>query len=106
DVSGASGQATLAAAGSGYFSGGTLVNRPLTSTNSSAGGTISIAAVLGAVLEGNLVGRSGGGDAAGGTLSITLTPHSGSGLSLIPIGYWPVAQNSYIVLQSTLQPGD
>jgi hypothetical protein len=77
DVSGASGHATLAAAGVFGFGGGIgAQSAVVTSTVWSAGGTISISAVLGAVLEGTLVGRSGGGNAAGGTLQVSLTPHS------------------------------
>jgi filamentous hemagglutinin len=114
DVSGATGNSTLAAAGPGFAGGGAgLSGGAATSTVASAGGTISISAVLGAVLEGALEGRSGGENVAGGTLGVSLTPHNinksntvGADGLAVPGGYWPRVENSYITLQSTLQPGD
>ena len=71
DVSGTSGISSLEPAGSVstralFGSAGLLGTSPV----SSAAGTIAISAVIGGVLEGNLLGESGGGDAAGGTLSL------------------------------------
>jgi hypothetical protein len=106
DVSGASGPSSFAAAGSGATAEPSLlVPSAQTYTAFSAGGTISIAAQVGAVLEGALLGASGGGNAAGGTLSLTLAAHGGNVLGAAG-GIWPAIENTYIVLQSTLRPGD
>jgi filamentous hemagglutinin family protein len=107
DVSGTSGAATLLAAGAsnastlfGAGAGGAFANV------ASAAGTISISALVGGVLEGNLLAASGGGNASGGTLSLAQSGHGPGGGSTVPGGIWPAVENTYIVLQQTLQPGD
>jgi filamentous hemagglutinin family protein len=107
DVSGTSGVATLLAAGAsnastlfGASASGAFANV------ASAAGTISISALVGGVLEGNLLAESGGGNASGGTLSLTQSGHGPGGGSSVPGGIWPAVENTYIVLQQTLQPGD
>ena len=107
DVSGVSGVSSLAPAGSGSagFAPLTAPNLERTFAASSAGGAISISAVLGGVLEGTLLGESGGANAAGGTLSVSLAAHPG-GNQNNPFGYWPTIENTYIILQQSLQPGD
>src|SRR5262249_49987721 len=108
DGSGASGFASLAAAGSGSIFSGQLfaLNPAATSPVSSAGGTISISAVLGGALEGELLGASGGGNAAGGTLSLSLAAHGPGAVTDVPGGYWPAIENTYITFWQSLQPGD
>jgi hypothetical protein len=120
DVSGAAGQSTLLAAGA--FNGGNALQLSgglsATAPIASAGGTVSISAVLGAALEGTILDHGGGADVAGGTLSITMAPHASGPYALtanapvvnIPTGYWPQSEDTFIVLQPTvgdsqLQPG-
>jgi filamentous hemagglutinin len=121
DVSGAAGQSTLLAAGA--FNGGSSLgfgSRLLsTAPIASDGGTISISAVLGAALEGTLLGQAGGAGAVGGTLSVAMAVHdfivyAPSGASIpvnIPTGFWPAGEPTTITLQPTvsdsqIKPGD
>jgi hypothetical protein len=75
--------------------------------------------VLGAALEGSLLGYGGGNGAVGGTLSVTMDSH-GSKVGnppgspfvnvTIPDGFWPQVEDTFIVLQPTvgdsqIQPG-
>ncbi|MTD94380.1 filamentous hemagglutinin N-terminal domain-containing protein [Hyphomicrobium sp. xq] len=108
DVSGTAGQSTLRAAGS--FEPGRppftdAATQAETFPVSSAGGAISISAVLGAALEGTLLGNAGGAGSAGGSLSITLAAHGGkvdeAGVAT-PTGYWPAIEATNIVLQPTV----
>ena len=104
DVSGTSGLSSFAAAGSGPPAGSSVFVLPdQTYAAFSAGGTISISAQVGAVLEGALSGASGGSNAAGGTLSLTLAAHGGNPSNGGQTGgIWPAIENTYIVVQSTL----
>jgi hypothetical protein len=105
DVSGASGLSSLGAAGSGNPFGGRIAGASTASTFpvASAGGTVSISAVLGAILEGKLLGQSGGGNASGGTLNVALAPHGGSAEDPTTNGGpWPNTEDTYIVLEQTI----
>jgi filamentous hemagglutinin family protein len=106
NVSGTSGVSTLAAAGSSAASGnGLLASGANSYPVSSAGGTISITALVGGVVEGNLWGLSGGGNAAGGTLSVAMTAHGENANTGGPDNIWPNVENSYLILEPTLSPG-
>jgi filamentous hemagglutinin family protein len=102
DVSGSSGLSSLAPTGSGLASASFAGRRgqglfPV----GSAGGVINIAAIVGAVLDGNLDGHGGAG-AAGGTLNVSLSPHGGSFSGTpAPSGIWKNVENTTITLELT-----
>jgi hypothetical protein len=106
DVSGAAGFSTLQAAGSGQADLIAALSHRRTFPVVSAGGTISISATLGAILEGTLLGKGGGANVAGGTLNLSLSGHGGAlaDSAYVPSGDWPAIENTYIVLEPTVAP--
>jgi hypothetical protein len=106
DVSGAAGLSTLQSAGSGQADLIAALSHRRMFPAASAGGTISISANLGAILEGTLLGKSGGANAAGGTLNLTLSGHGAALVddAYVPSGDWPAIENTYTVLEPTVAP--
>src|SRR5262249_16490121 len=104
DVSGAMGSSTLAAAGSGMAGAVFGLRSNSVASVSSAGGTISIDPVIGAVLEGSLLAR-GGGAADGGTLKISIAPHGAGipdGVTVVPAGPWPQGEPVFLIIEPTV----
>ena len=99
DVSGASGISSLQAAGSGAAG---AVSRSRTFAAASGAGTISISAVLGAVLEGSLRGQGGGAGTTGGTLNVTLAGHGYDPSNGTPSGPWSASENTFIIIEPSV----